>query len=133
MIVRPTVSELLKKAKNRYELVIATSRRARQIAEGAEVKTDVKEESPVTLAANEIAEGKIKIIEPEEAQKEEEKIEEKRKKKIVSNIIRCIRSRKRYNKKRINEENGKYSNFTFFYFKSYERRRRRRGSISLYF
>lgn len=78
MIVRPTVSELLKKAKNRYELVIATSRRARQIAEGAEVKTDVKEESPVTLAANEIAEGKIKIIEPEEAQKEEEeKIEEK--------------------------------------------------------
>ena len=78
MIVRPTVSELLKKAKNRYELVIATSRTARQIAEGAEVKTDVKEESPVTLAANEIAEGKIKIIEPEEAQKEEEeKIEEK--------------------------------------------------------
>ena len=78
MIVRPTVSELLKKAKNRYELVIATSRRARQIAEGAEVKTDVKEESPVTLAANEIAEGKIKIIEPEEVQKEEEeKIEEK--------------------------------------------------------
>ena len=80
MIVRPTVSELLKKAKNRYELVIATSRRARQIAEGAEVKTDVKEESPVTLAANEIAEGKIKIIEPEEAQEEEEeeeKIEEK--------------------------------------------------------
>lgn len=77
MMVKPTVQELLKKAKNRYELVIATSRRARQIAEGAEVKTDVKEESPVTLAANEIAEGKIKIIEPEEAQKEEEKIEEK--------------------------------------------------------
>ena len=78
MIVRPTVSELLKKAKNRYELVIATSRRARQIAEGAEVKTDVKEESPVTLAANEIAEGNSKIIERAEAQKEEEeKIEEK--------------------------------------------------------
>lgn len=78
MIVKPTVSELLTKAKNRYELVIATSRRARQIAEGAEVKTDVKEDSPVTLAANEIAEGKIKIIEPEEVQEEEkeEKIEE---------------------------------------------------------
>ena len=26
MIVKPTVTELLKKAKNRYELVIATSR-----------------------------------------------------------------------------------------------------------
>ena len=56
MMVKPTVAELLKKAKNRYELVIATSKRARQIAEGAEVKTKVKEESPVTLAANEIAE-----------------------------------------------------------------------------
>ncbi len=70
MIVKPSVSELLKKAKNRYELVIATSKRARQIADGAEVKTDVKEESAVTLAANEIAEGKVKIIEPEEMKEE---------------------------------------------------------------
>ena len=72
MIVKPTVSELLKRAKNRYELVIATAKRARQIANGAEVKTNVKEESPVTLAANEIAECKVKIIEPEEQKKEEE-------------------------------------------------------------
>ena len=71
MIVKPSVSELLKKAKNRYELVIATSKRARQIADGAEVKTDVKEESAVTLAANEIAEGKVQIIEPEEMREEE--------------------------------------------------------------
>ena len=61
MIVKPTVNELLEKADNRYELVIATARRARQIAEGAEVKTSVKEESTVTLAANEIAEGKVEI------------------------------------------------------------------------
>lgn len=65
MIVKPSVSELLKKAKNRYELVIATSKRARQIASGAEVMTKVKEESAVTLAANEIAEGKVEIIEPD--------------------------------------------------------------------
>ena len=64
MIIKPTVQELLKKAKNRYELVIATSKRARQIAGGAKIKTDVKEESPVTLAANEISEGKVEIIEP---------------------------------------------------------------------
>ena len=32
MMVKPTVQELLKKAKNRYELVIATAKRARQIA-----------------------------------------------------------------------------------------------------
>ena len=60
MMVKPTVQELLTKAKNRYELVIATS-------SGAEVKTKVKEESPVTLAANEIAEGEVEIIEPDEA------------------------------------------------------------------
>ena len=65
MMVKPTVQELLTKAKNRYELVIATSKRARQISNGATVKTKVKEESAVTLAANEIAEGKIDIVEPE--------------------------------------------------------------------
>lgn len=59
MIVKPTVAELLAKAQNRYELVIATARRARQISMGDEPKTNVKEESPVTLAANEIAEGKV--------------------------------------------------------------------------
>ena len=72
MMVKPTVQELLTKAKNRYELVIATSKRARQISSGAEVKTNVKEESAVTLAANEIAEGKIDIIEPKEMEEENE-------------------------------------------------------------
>ena len=65
MMIKPSVAELLEKVDNRYELVIATSKRARQIAEGAEVKTKVKEESPVTLAANEIAEGKVEIVEPD--------------------------------------------------------------------
>lgn len=70
MMVKPTVQELLTKAKNRYELVIATSKRARQISSGAEVKTKVKEESAVTLAANEISEGKVDIIPPVEAREE---------------------------------------------------------------
>ena len=73
MIVKPTVTELLKRAANRYELVIATARRARQIAAGAEPKTNVKEESPVTLAANEIAEGKVSIEEENENNEEENK------------------------------------------------------------
>lgn len=83
MIVKPTVTELLKKAKNRYELVIATSKRARQIAMGDEPLTKVKEESPVTLAANELAEGKFEIIREEENKEEikeqsEEQSEEQR-------------------------------------------------------
>jgi DNA-directed RNA polymerase subunit omega len=61
MMVKPTVSELLKSAQNRFELVIAASKRARQIASGSEKLTDKDEESPVTLAADEIAEGKVKI------------------------------------------------------------------------
>ena len=63
MIVKPSVTELLSKANNRYELVIATARRARQISAGDEPKTKVREESAVTLAANEIAEGKVSIVE----------------------------------------------------------------------
>ncbi len=66
MIVKPTVKELLKHAENRYSLVIATAKRARQIAKGAPVKTEVDERSVVTLAANEIAEGKIDIYEGNE-------------------------------------------------------------------
>ena len=61
MIVKPTVKELLEKVDNRFELVVVTSKRARQIADGDKVLTDVDEESPVTLAANEIAEGKVKL------------------------------------------------------------------------
>lgn len=75
MIVKPTVTELLKKSKNRYELIIATSKRARQIAMGDEPLTKVKEESPVTLAANEIAEGKVTIIRDEDEDEEENKAE----------------------------------------------------------
>ena len=78
MIVKPSVTELLTKAKNRYELVIATSKRARQIAQGADPLTKVKEKSVVTLAANEIAEGKVQIVreENEESEEKTENVEE---------------------------------------------------------
>mgnify|MGYP001071019032 CR=1 FL=1 len=61
MIVKPSVAELLKKSKNRFELVIATSKRARKIAQGSEPLVDTLEDSPVTIAAEEIAEGKVTI------------------------------------------------------------------------
>jgi len=59
MIIKPTVTELLEIMENRFDLVIATSKRARQITGGSKVLTKVGEESSVTLAANEIAEGKV--------------------------------------------------------------------------
>ena len=63
MMVKPTVNELLKKVDNRYELVIATSKRARQLANGEAPLTNKKEASVVTLAADEIAEGSVYINE----------------------------------------------------------------------
>ena len=61
MMVEPSVTDLLKKMDNRYQLVIATAKRARQIASGSKKLTDVEEDSIVTLAVNEIAEGKVTI------------------------------------------------------------------------
>ena len=61
MIIKPTVTDLLKIVDNRFELVIlVVSKRARQIAGGQTPLTKVKERSAVTLAANEIAEGKVR-------------------------------------------------------------------------
>ena len=63
MIVKPTVAELLEKVEdNRYALVIMTAKRARQIANGIEPMTNAKDTSPVTLAADEIADGKVTKI-----------------------------------------------------------------------
>ena len=59
MIIKPTVTELLEIMENRFELVIVTAKRARQITAGSKSLTNVNEESSVTLAANEIAEGRV--------------------------------------------------------------------------
>lgn len=66
MIVKPTVNELLEHAENRFALVIATSKRARQIADEQRTLNDSDETSSVTLAANEIAEGKVEICQKNE-------------------------------------------------------------------
>lgn len=61
MLVKPSVTDLLKKVNNRFELVVMTSKRARQLYAGDEPLTKKKEESVVTLAATEISEGKVTI------------------------------------------------------------------------
>ena len=86
MIVKPSVQELLTKSKNRYELVIAASKRARQIANGDEALTDVNERSVVTLAANEIAEGKVKIIGEDNQNEKEMKNETNQKEEETENV-----------------------------------------------
>ncbi len=61
MLVKPTVIDLLKKVDNRFQLVTVTSKRARQISAGSTPLTKCEEPSAVSLAADEIAEGKVTI------------------------------------------------------------------------
>ncbi len=63
MLVKPTVLELLNKVDNRFELVTMTAKRARQIAAGSVPLTKKEEPSPVSLAADEINEGKVVAVE----------------------------------------------------------------------
>ena len=61
MLVKPTVLQLLKHVDNRYILVTATAKRARQIAAGSNPLTSKEEPSPVSNAADELEEGKVTI------------------------------------------------------------------------
>lgn len=61
MMVKPSVTELLIKTDNRFELVVATAKRARQISKGDITLVKTTEQSPVTIAALEIAEGKVEV------------------------------------------------------------------------
>ena len=62
MIVKPTTAELLEKTgENKFCLVIATAKRARQISSGAEKLVNSDEKSAVTVAAEELSEGRVKI------------------------------------------------------------------------
>ncbi len=73
MIVKPTVNELLQNVENRYALVIAASKRAREISKGDKPLIETDEKSSVTIAANEIAEQKVYI---EKEDSEDNKIEQ---------------------------------------------------------
>lgn len=55
----PAMSKLNSFVPNRYMLVNVVARRARQIAEDAEETGEHLEEKPVTLAINEVADGKL--------------------------------------------------------------------------
>ena len=61
MLLYPAMNKLTANIPNRYLLVNVVARRARQIAleeESAPEKTDVK---PVTLAIQEVADGKLSV------------------------------------------------------------------------
>ena len=63
MMVKPSVAELLEKVDNRYTLVLATAKRARQISSGDNVLVKTDDVAPVTFAADEIDAGQVVVVE----------------------------------------------------------------------
>jgi len=62
-MIYPSMSSLLSKVENsRYTLVIATAKRARMLQDGAPKLIQCSSEKPVTIALNEINEGKITYV-----------------------------------------------------------------------
>lgn len=55
----PPVADLLKNVQSRYLLVNVVASRARQIAAQAEEAQEELTQKPVTIAINEVAEGKL--------------------------------------------------------------------------
>ena len=68
MLVKPKTEDLLKKVDNRYELVIAISKRGRQIIDGSDpmIETKGDEKSELTVAAMELDKSKFEVEETEE-------------------------------------------------------------------
>lgn len=59
MMLYPAMNKLTANVPNRYLLVNVVARRARQIAQEAEDAGEKMNVKPVTLAINEVADGKI--------------------------------------------------------------------------
>ena len=59
MMLYPAMNKLTANVPNRYLLVNVVARRARQIAQTAEDADQKMDEKPVTLAIQEVAEGKV--------------------------------------------------------------------------
>lgn len=64
-MLNPNLSKVLQNGESRYSLVIATARRAREISEIAEVNREILLDKPVSIAINELIDGKYKIVEAE--------------------------------------------------------------------
>ncbi|RKZ70417.1 MAG: DNA-directed RNA polymerase subunit omega [Candidatus Parabeggiatoa sp. nov. 1] len=58
-MARITVEDCLKQVKNRFDLVLLASKRARQLSLGASPLVPAEDDKPTVLALREIAAGKI--------------------------------------------------------------------------
>ncbi|HOA97300.1 MAG TPA: DNA-directed RNA polymerase subunit omega [Acetivibrio saccincola] len=61
-MIDPPIGSLLEKVDSRYTLVVAAAKRARQLTDGAPKLTECESNKAVSVAINEIDEGKITYI-----------------------------------------------------------------------
>lgn len=65
-MINPSVVDLKKRTGDRYSLVVITSKRAREIIDGDEPLVDIKSNKALTIAINEVNEGKVEFEKVEE-------------------------------------------------------------------
>ena len=74
-MLKPSINEVLNKIDNRYYLVGTVAKRAREIIDGSDiyVANKQRETKPVSLATQEVAEGKIsyRLLTQEEIEMEQ--------------------------------------------------------------
>lgn len=63
-MLNPSFEGILKEGDSRYTLVMLSSKRARQLIEGAEPLIETESKKPVSIAIEEILAGKIKYANP---------------------------------------------------------------------
>lgn len=59
IMLYPSTKDLMEKVDSRYTLVLLASKRARQIIDGDEITVRARSKKPVTIATQEIHEGKV--------------------------------------------------------------------------
>ena len=65
-MARITVEDCLNKIDNRFEMVLTATKRARQIANGADPLVEEENDKPTVIALREIANGKVDFSKAEE-------------------------------------------------------------------
>lgn len=58
-MIHPSIDALMPKVDSKYTLVVLAAKRAREVMNGEHTLVDSKSNKPVTLALEEIAQGKV--------------------------------------------------------------------------
>lgn len=63
-MLNPSFNKLLQDGESKYTLVMVTAKRARQIIDGSKPLVETSSNKPVTIALEELVEGKLEFEKP---------------------------------------------------------------------